>query len=149
MWRNLPKSCSAAHSDTGIGAEHVYTCAEGSLSYAYFFNPVGLAGMYSCVTATKSCLQTGPWEKGEKGGEKRFWVIYSGGSRLNQGMTTVWLTYFDSSPCFGIFSSSVFLLLWLPGFFPLCSVNETGREKCGLLLKLEKCPMWNKGCRLY
>lgn len=57
----------------------------------------------SCVTAMKSSLQTGPWEKGEKGGEKRFWVIYSGGSRLNQGMTTVWLTYFDLSPCFGIF----------------------------------------------
>lgn len=28
-------------------------------------------------------------EKGEKGGEKRFWVIYSGGSRLNQGMAAM------------------------------------------------------------
>lgn len=49
-------------------------------------------------------------EKGEKGGEKRFWVIYSGGSRLNQGMAALWITYFDLSPCFRIFSSTVFSL---------------------------------------
>lgn len=24
-------------------------------------------------------------------------------------------------------------------FYPVCSVNETGKEKCGLLLKLENC----------
>lgn len=42
--------------------------------------------------------------KGEKRrGEQSFWVIYSGGSRLNQGTAAPRLTYFDLSPCFGIF----------------------------------------------
>lgn len=72
--------------------------------------------------------------KQEEGG---FWVIYSGGSRLNQGMTTVWLTYFTSAPRFGIFWGG-FCTFFSDGLFSF-SVNETERETCGLLLKLEKC----------
>lgn len=83
--------------------------------YAYFANPAGIVAARCCY----SSHQTVPWQKGEKGGKSSFWVIYSGGSGLNQGTAAVWLTYFDlSSSMFSLPKLRLFFIVFLPFYFP-------------------------------
>lgn len=85
------------------------------------------------------------WRRAEEGRDVRFWVIYSGGNGLNQGLAAPLLTYFDLSPCFGIFIKPCFLSPSVSAFccvsflsLPLvCSVNEALKEKCGLQPKID------------
>lgn len=83
-------------------------------------NPVSRAGA-PCSrekALSKQREERGAEERreGGGGGVVRFWVIYSGGNGLNQGLAAPPLTYFDLSSCFGIlkrffFSLCVCLLL--------------------------------------
>lgn len=80
-------------------------------------NPVSIVAVQCCY----SSHQTVPWLKGEEGGKNSFWVIYSGGSGLNQGAAAVWLTYFDlSSSMFSLPKFSLFFIMFLSFSFP-CS----------------------------
>lgn len=82
--------------------------------YAYFANPAGVVAVQCCY----SSHQTAPWQKGEKGGKNSFWVIYSGGSGLNQGTAAVWLTHFDlSSSIFSPQKLRLFFIVFLPLYY--------------------------------
>lgn len=99
-------------SEAAVQAWGVFT--DSSISPVYSVNPISLAGMQLCYSYESLSSNRAMGNGRKRGGEKTFWVIYSGGSRLNQGMTTVWLTYFNLSPCVAGFSEAIFL--WLPGF---------------------------------
>lgn len=114
QWRTLSRR----------GAERIYTYAEGSLSYAYSANPISLAGMqlsYSLEKLTSNRAMH--WKREKREGRRGF-----GSSILEEAgwirAWRLWITYFDLSPCFGIFSSTVFLFLWLPVFFIPCMFCE-------------------------
>lgn len=95
------------HTYAGRGADHVYTCAESSLSSTSLANPVSRVGV---PCSREKALSKQLEEKGgsrkerraEEGRDVRFWVSYSGGNGLNQGLAAPLLTYFDLSSCVGI-----------------------------------------------
>lgn len=83
------QSAAVPHTHAGRGAEHVYTCAESSLSSASPANPVSRAGA-PCSrekALSKQREERGAEERreGGGGGVVRFWVIYSGGKRAKSG----------------------------------------------------------------